>query len=312
MICQYVYLTTLLGVHMHNFNRSKGIGGSDIPVILGLSPFKTIHQLYLEKIDEYKEEFEQSVKNRLKVGSILEPMIIDLFEETENTTVTRKQERLVHPTHDFLWGTIDGVSNNYVVEVKTIISINPKWKFGIPAYVLAQGIYYSHLANTDGFKIVAYERDKDILREIYTFPRDKEIEDDIINAAVNFWDNVKNRVEPTASSYSEVQLMFSTSEKGKKIIASNDDLNRIIELYKINKDIKELEKKRDELKLEVCKNMKDSTHLVDVNDNVLAIWDERKSSRVNIDILKKDFKDVYLKCKVESSSRNFSVKFVNK
>jgi len=296
---------------MYNLDRTKGIGGSDIPVILGLSPFKTIHQLYLEKISGYREELDQSVRNRLKVGSILEPMIIDLFEETENTTITRKQEKLTHPEHDFLWGTIDGVSNNYVVEIKTIISINPKWKFGVPSYVLAQGIYYSHLANSDGFKIVAYERDRDILRETYTFPRNKEIEDDIINAAVNFWDNVKNRVEPAASSYSEVQRMFS-ADKGKKILASNDDLNRIIELCKVNKDIKELENKRDELKLEVCKNMKDSTHLVDVNDNILAIWDERKSSRVNIDILKNDFKDVYSKCKIDSISRNFSVKHVNK
>ena len=36
--------------------RKKGIGGSDVASILGLSPWKSQYQLYLEKRGELEEE----------------------------------------------------------------------------------------------------------------------------------------------------------------------------------------------------------------------------------------------------------------
>ena len=36
--------------------RKTGVGGSDIAVLLGLNPFKTTHELWLEKDDSYRTE----------------------------------------------------------------------------------------------------------------------------------------------------------------------------------------------------------------------------------------------------------------
>ena len=144
-----------------NNDRSNGLGGSDIPSVLGLSPYKTKYELFLEKQTKTKEEISEEMENRFEIGHLLEDFVISRFERNEVVKVTDRQKRLIHPKHDFLWGTIDGMCDNDVLEVKTTLSFNKCWKYGVPTYVIAQGLYYAHLADASGFKVVVFFRDRD-------------------------------------------------------------------------------------------------------------------------------------------------------
>ena len=65
--------------------RNQGIGGSDMPVILGLSSYKTPYQLYLEKTGQFKSEQEQ---NQFQYwGEQLEGVIRDEFAKRNNTSL---------------------------------------------------------------------------------------------------------------------------------------------------------------------------------------------------------------------------------
>lgn len=296
---------------MENKDRRNGIGGSDIPVILGLSTFKTPYQLYNEKRGQQNIELDQSIKNRLELGNLLEPFVIKLFEQQENTAVTRCQEKLTHPDYSFLWGTIDGVSENNIIEVKTTVSINQAWKFGVPPYVLAQCVYYANLANAAGFKVIAYDRDTDQPPRVYSFIRDGELEKEIITKAVAFWSDVQNGVEPEATNYHELQQKFSTVSTGKSMIATQEDMAAIQEMVTLDRELKSMEKRRAELKLKICNHLGDAAIMVDELGNPLVTWNQRKTSRLSIDMLKEIAKDIYDKCKITTTTRNFSLKYSN-
>jgi predicted phage-related endonuclease len=120
-------------------DRTQGLGGSDIPALLGFSPFRTPFDLYLEKIGgkDYEQNLSPEKKRILGIGSELEDFVIKQFEEEHGAQVARRQERIVSTDHNFLWATIDGMCEGSVVEVKTTASYNVDWKNKVPVYVLA-------------------------------------------------------------------------------------------------------------------------------------------------------------------------------
>jgi putative phage-type endonuclease len=85
-------------------DRLKGIGGSDAAVVVGLSPFKSPYQLYLEKRGEAPLDEEETF--RMQLGNILEEPIAQLYCERTGRTV-RRQPLAVHDEYSFMLANID-------------------------------------------------------------------------------------------------------------------------------------------------------------------------------------------------------------
>lgn len=85
--------------------RSKGIGGSDVAVLCGLSKYKTAYQLYLEKRRELPSEDIDS--ERMRFGRRLEKPIADEFAFRSGRKIWRAPRTLRHPQYKFLLGNID-------------------------------------------------------------------------------------------------------------------------------------------------------------------------------------------------------------
>ena len=71
--------------NQQRLDRSKGIGGSDVGIILGLSTFKTPYQLYLEKIGKGPEDDKMSPAQEW--GHRLEPIIRNKFAENNGVKI---------------------------------------------------------------------------------------------------------------------------------------------------------------------------------------------------------------------------------
>ncbi len=290
------------------FDRTKGLGGSDIPVLLRLSKWKTPLDLYLEKIGESAENtIKENQKHILAMGKTLEPYVIQSFEEDTGEKVIRQQERILHPKYDFLWGTIDGMCSDMVIEIKTTSSYVDGWKEGVPQYVLAQAAYYANLLNSKGAKIVVLFRDTGEIRT-YAYERDVASEEQIITCAVNFWDSVCKRIPPEPTSYEEAQTIFKNVISDKKVIASTQDIAAIERMRQLKKELEEKEKEYDALKTNICAKLGDAPVLEDAEGHCLATWKERNSTRVSIDTLKSLHPAIYGECLLKSTVRNFSLK----
>lgn len=107
--------------------RDKYIGGSDIPVIMNLSPFKSRFDLLLEKAGYKEDTFDGNVYT--EYGNTMEPKIrgyINKISKYKEDFVEGKHTR--EATEDEIIGVrihTDGENDDSILEIKTTSSIYP-------------------------------------------------------------------------------------------------------------------------------------------------------------------------------------------
>lgn len=98
--------------------RKHGLGGTDISAVAGLNPWRTPHDVYLEKrglVDPQPEN------EAMKMGKILEPVVLDLYEQRTGYQ-TEPGRFTVHPSYPWVRGTPDALTlapDGPLVEIKT-------------------------------------------------------------------------------------------------------------------------------------------------------------------------------------------------
>lgn len=92
--------------------RRNGIGASDSPVVMGVSPYRTRFQLWDEKVNGTKSDGNWATKR----GHDLEPRARAQYELEMNQDMP--PAFLEHPVHPFIRASLDGYGNNTVLEIK--------------------------------------------------------------------------------------------------------------------------------------------------------------------------------------------------
>lgn len=135
-------------------DREKFIGGSDIPVILGISTFKTRWQLLQEKAGIIENDF--SGNEYTEYGNIMEPKIRDYVNQTQGLSC--EEARFI--TRD-LRAHLDGYDpdSDVVLEIKTTSQIHEDVS-GYKKY-LAQLAFYMDMADSENGILAVYERPED-------------------------------------------------------------------------------------------------------------------------------------------------------
>lgn len=141
-------------------NRERYIGGSDIPVIMNLSPFKSRYNLLLEKAGYREDDFTGNVYT--EYGNALEPMIRDWintdlkdkFKEGKHTREAEGDEIIGVRIH------ADGENNDAILEIKTTSQIYDS----VNDYklYLVQLLYYMVLTGKEYGYLAVYERPEDM------------------------------------------------------------------------------------------------------------------------------------------------------
>lgn len=86
-------------------DRTKFIGGSDVAAILGVSPWRSIVDLWLDKITPPVENGQNAAAKRR--GSRLEPYIRDMIEEEHGLRIVDSNKRYIDEELPFLAAEID-------------------------------------------------------------------------------------------------------------------------------------------------------------------------------------------------------------
>jgi hypothetical protein len=95
-------------------NRDKYLGGSDIPCIMGLSPFKTRYQLLCEKAGLWTDDFQGNAYTEF--GNIMERKIRDYINSTMPFNAQFEEGKVING--DIRCHT-DGFNGHCVLEIKT-------------------------------------------------------------------------------------------------------------------------------------------------------------------------------------------------
>lgn len=229
--------------------RSKGIGGSDIGAILGVNKYRSLVDVYLDKIEGKKVED----NNAMFWGRILEPIIRAEFQKKHSEEY---QTYLVPYSlkYGVLRANVDGLiyNNNTqkwgVLEIKTANQFTTKeWSDGVvPQSYYAQVMHYLTVTGLDYAIIVVLIGGSDY-REFYIERNEDEVKA-IKEVAEDFWDTYiipqKIPAPDGSDSYSEYQReLLAKYETFSNRVELDDDMNKLLDESEEKKQqIKELEK----------------------------------------------------------------------
>lgn len=180
--------------------RKKGIGGSDVAAILGLSKWQTAHGLYLEKRSEIPDEAQESTEIQ-HWGNVLEDVVAKEFERQNDLKVRKRHQHFTHKEHPFLMANIDRSVDGIkaVLECKTAGQfMASEWGESgsdqFPDYYRVQLIHYMNvLGYGQGYLGVLIGGNQ--YRQYY-IEQDRELSEMIIQHCVEFWDRVENGNPP--------------------------------------------------------------------------------------------------------------------
>ena len=137
-------------------DREKYIGGSDIPVIMGISPFKKRFDLLLEKAQLQDNDFQGN--SYTEYGNELEPKIRDYINQAEKKKYL--EDKVIK---DDLRYHSDGFNGKCVLEIKTTSQIHDD----VNDYkiYLVQLLFGMQMHNVKLGKLAVYERPNDFDEE---------------------------------------------------------------------------------------------------------------------------------------------------
>jgi len=200
--------------------RRRGIGGSDVAAVLGISPFRTARDIYFDKLNIASVQDDESNWVALEMGHLLEDLVAKIFQKKTGYHIYQIKKMFQHPKYPFMLADIDYFiklpdGGAAILEIKTT-NYNARdhwWLNGIesvPVYYEMQGRHYMSVMDIDRvFFCCLYGNNENetIIREI---KRDFAYEEEMIFLEQNFW---TNHVEP--------QIPPPYTEDGDMIIASS-------------------------------------------------------------------------------------------
>jgi putative phage-type endonuclease len=290
-------------------DRQRYLGGSDVAGILGLSPWRTALDVYLDKV-EGKQPDDPSKAKIFRRGSKMEPYILDLLTEEHGIQIVSRGQRYRDQQHEFIAAEIDAeAATGENIEVKTANQFAAKnwgeqFTDEIPVYYTAQAMHgmmvrpapatiFPVLIGSDDFRVYRVERDDETIEAI----RAKEVE---------FWDRVVRRDPPPATTVSDVIRLFER-DSGTGIEADDDILVVFNKLKDIKKRIKVDEADAEEAE-KLIKLYLGEHSTLQFGAKKLCTWKSQDTSRFDQTAFAEKHPAIFERFKKTTTSRVFRVK----
>lgn len=291
--------------------RTKGIGGSDAGIILGLNKYRTAFELWLEKTGQVEPV---EVDNEaIYWGNQMEDVVAKEFEKRTGKKVRRTNFMYSHPEHEFIKANLDRlvVGEDAILECKTAGAFLAKEWEGeeVPDTYLVQVQHYLGVTGKEkAYIAVLIGGNKFIWKEI---ERDQELIDMIFKSEIEFWNhNVLGFKQPEldGSSAAEQYLKekYDRAEEGKEVILKAEFKELIQQYERVKEDEKLIKTAKTEIENKIKAELKDAE--LGLTDTHEVTWKNVVSNRVDTKELKTKFPDIYKQVVKPSSSRRFGIK----
>ncbi len=290
--------------------RREGIGGSDVSIIAGLNKYKSIYELWQEKLGELPlKETESEIAYW---GTVLENVVKQEFIKRTGLKVRAKNMILQHEKYPFMIADVDGVvrdsnGNLCIFEAKTAIEYKKEvWEQGIPEEYQLQVQHYLAVTGYKKAYIAALVGgNKFYLKEI---ERDEEMIELIIAMEEKFWNCVveKKMPEPDGADRTGEWLdsYYKKVEKSK-ILLPEESRAWIDHYLEVNEELKRLNEEKKELANRLKLLLQNKTE--GVVGMYQVRWNPTVTERLNSKKLKAEQPDIYEQYVEKIEGRRFSI-----
>ena len=299
--------------------RNKGIGGSDIGAICGVSPFSSARQIYFKKTGQFEDALQPGAESRERMhfGHLLEPIVADEFARRSGKKLLEIDATFAHKDFPWMRANVDRliVDDNGVpygiLECKTTSEYNnEEWENGdiLLSYVYQLNWYLHILDLTYGAFACIVGGNKFYYYEVCR--NDELIQNTLIPAAKSFWyDNVLALKEPElqATDTEFANTVYSEVKKNSEVMLIEDTENELARtVFECKAKIKELQNILEEAQNRLKDRLQE--HEIGYCRDYTVKWSPRSQTRVDNEVLKREFPEVYERCKKTISFRVMTVK----
>ena len=285
--------------------RRSGIGMSDMPVILGISNYKTRLELAEEKLGRVAP-FQG---NRFtEAGNRLEDVIAHWYADETGYKIARANQTFRLPGNEFMMAHIDRrvLNERKVLECKsadrfTLPNWGPSGTDEIPDSYLIQVQGYTMFPNWDSADVAALIGGNDFRIYPDIIP-DEELQGMMLEAARDFWAIIQRGDLPKPSNESDTRRMWPI-DNGSSIMADYQVMELVSQLNEAKAKEKEIKKKIESLKTGIQCFMADNTTLVDEDGKKLHTWKDQASSSFNAAGLQESYPEIFSACLSEQFDR---------
>ncbi|MDC7712349.1 YqaJ viral recombinase family nuclease [Vogesella indigofera] len=170
--------------------RGLGIGSSDAASSVGLSPYKSALSLWLEKTGRREPE-DLSEKQAVLWGTVLEPVLANVYAAQTGRKVRRVNAVLQHAEHSHMLANLDREVRcpklgQGILEIKTASYHSaPQWEEGIPVAYQCQVLHQLAVTGLNWADVAVLIGGQDF--RIYRVTRDDDKINDLIEREQDFW-----------------------------------------------------------------------------------------------------------------------------
>jgi putative phage-type endonuclease len=292
--------------------RKNYLGGSDLGAIAGLNPYRTALDVYLDKTSD---DIRCETSPAMRWGNLLEEAVAEAYSEDTGKMVWKWIQPIKHKEYPFLAANIDRWvgDREYVLECKTAgFTKGKEWGDSgtdqIPESYLVQVAYYSAICDVPKVDIAVLIGGQDF--RIYTYNRNKDLENKIVKIGVNFWHNhIEKRIPPKCVNTKDTFNLFPQSNH-HEIVAESNIMEKWEQLKSLKEEEVRIQSTIEQLKTDIQEFMRDYDVLIDNQGNVIATWkNTAPRSLVDLKILREKYREIYEKCiSYGKQSRMFLVK----
>lgn len=229
--------------------RRAGLGGSDIAAIMGLSPWRSPLDVYLDKTDT-----EPPVDNQTEPmywGTVLEDVVAREYTTRTGRRVQRVNAQLRHPQHAWMLGNIDRAivkegsrarldaegrlqGADGILECKTVSAYKasdwagPDGSDVMPVYYTGQAMWYLAITGMDWCDVPALVGGQQyVIRRV---ERDDETIRGMIEQAEAFWrGHVLAGIPPEPRTGAEAARLFTKDTGDLRDISADIDMIRMVD-----------------------------------------------------------------------------------
>lgn len=260
-----------------HFERRKGIGGSDVAAILGLSAWATPLEIYLQKIGEAAPSRETEA---MHWGKRVEPIVRQEYADRTGRTVRVPKKAIVHPKYPFMRVNLDGETDCGRLYEGKIARTGEEWgeqgSDEVPQPYLLQ---CQHGMCVTGYEVadIAVLVGGSEYRQ-YEIPADRDIHEMLIEREAEFWGRVERREPPEPINSADALLRWGRISKSKSEIAGPVEEEAIRVLRRLAFERSKIDGQIEDQKLIVMARLGAAERLVHSRGGTLATWRTQRNS----------------------------------
>lgn len=290
--------------------RNKGIGGSDVSVIAGMNPYKSVHTLWLEKTGQIKPEEGES--EYAHFGKLLEPIVRKEFMMRTGKKVRQKHMLLQSEEYPFMIANVDGVvyeeGKMAIFEAKTASAYKKEiWEEGVPIPYILQVQHYMAVTGAKKTYIAALVGGNHFYHHV--IERDEEVMKKIIAMEKYFWETyILKRVEPVADGSKATTDYLNQKfhhSNGTMITLPREVLPICEEYDRVSKELKALQTEKDAIANQLKSHLKEAE--VGVIGERKVTWKPMSKTSIDAKRLKEEKPDIYKDYLTQTHYRRFGV-----